>query len=574
MDKRLLAQTRMGGLAALALGLVVGLSACGGGGATSASGSATPNMAQATSSGAISAFGSVFVNGHEFDTSQAQWVNDDTGVKSAAGILTGLEVGMVVDVDQAPSSSASAPVAQLLHLHPLARGYVDAIDTTAGTLSVMGQSVQLNASTVYSDHRACVSATPSTCTAVTTASGLVATSGSGGSAVPGSYVAVHGYLFGAGSTSSIVANLVVVNDVQSGPDAFKAEGPATLSSAPSLSIGGLAVDLSAAKCTSNGSVSPCASAFSNGAVVAVGAASAPALPASSFAASWARSAARVAVDSAGSPVEVEGMVSSVSSAPASFVLRGTTVDASNLPLSSLPAVGDKVAVQGVLAASGTTLTASSIKILHAAASAQIGLEGDASAITSVIPSAAGSAPSYTLSLLGKTITVTAQTQLSDQSQPRLFLEQKPDHNPFNIKTFASYLSAQGESQHLIVKATGSDANGWLAQTLTIVPASSVVAVEGLVDATPAPVNSATSGTPSTFSVQGIAISADPKSISAPNKAKMATVSAGDQVVAVGSWSGAAVTVTATPGFNNAVFDAGAPRTQNPQDQQGNSRGEF
>jgi hypothetical protein len=75
-------------------------------------------------------------------------------------------------------------------------------------------------------------------------------------------------------------------------------------------------------------------------------------------------------------------------------------------------------------------------------------------------------------------------------------------------TRLTYLSAS-LSQHVIVK-TESDASGNLtAQSLTFVPASSVVAVAGIVDATPAVSNSTVTGTPSTFSVHGIAVSADP-----------------------------------------------------------------
>src|SRR6185312_3921374 len=125
--------------------IALALAACGGGGGggsdSAGGGTSSPAGANAVSSGAISAFGSVFVNGHEFATGSARVMDDDTG--DTAGKVSALEVGEVVDVEPSSSSTTAAPVAQWLHVHPLARGYVDASDTTAGTITVMGQVVRL-----------------------------------------------------------------------------------------------------------------------------------------------------------------------------------------------------------------------------------------------------------------------------------------------------------------------------------------------------------------------------------------------------------------------------------------------
>ena len=146
---------------ALPFAVALALAACGGGGGgtdTSNNGTSSPSSADtAVSSGAISAFGSVFVNGHEFATGSAKVMDDDTG--DTAGRVSELEVGQVVDVEPSSSSTTAAPVAQWLHVHPLVRGYVDASDTTAGTITVMGQVVSLDSGTLFSDHRACVAAT-------------------------------------------------------------------------------------------------------------------------------------------------------------------------------------------------------------------------------------------------------------------------------------------------------------------------------------------------------------------------------------------------------------------------------
>jgi hypothetical protein len=119
---------------ALSGAILLALGACGGGGGGTAATTTTSNTA----------FGSVFVNGHEFDTRHAQLVDDDTGVTSTS--TAALEVGMMLDVRPSKGSTRSKPMAGELHMHPLARGVVDASDLTAGTITVMGQMVQITSS--------------------------------------------------------------------------------------------------------------------------------------------------------------------------------------------------------------------------------------------------------------------------------------------------------------------------------------------------------------------------------------------------------------------------------------------
>lgn len=541
---------------AVSASLLLALAGCGGGSGSSVAVDATPSGASpgALSSGAITAFGSVFVNGHEFSTVNAKVMDDDSG--QSATSTAGLEVGMVVDVKPAMASSASHPEAGELHVHPLARGYVDGSDSGAGTLTVMGQLVQLTSTTNFSDHRACLAATLNPCSAVTGQSGLVATTGAGASAVAGSYVTVHGYLFGSTpSTANIVATLVALTDapVSGASDVnFKVEGVVTATASSALTIGGLSVNLSNAVCRVAGVVSDCSSAFSSGQVVAVMAALAPSLPATTFIAERARQGSKLAVDAVGATVEVEGSVASVSAAPAAFVVRGVKIDASALPAgSSLPAVGDIVRVVGTLTSGGQSVTASSLTLLHAAASASVGIEGDASAVA-----AGTSANSYLLTLLGQSVAVTAQTRLADRST-RDWDHRDPASNPFNISTFQTYLAAS-KSQHLMVRAQ-SDAGGKLsALSVTIVPASSLSGVAGVVDATPAPVNSAATGSASTFSIHGIAVSADPAAIFRPRGNAMQTVAAGDEVLALGTFAAGRLSVAATASRTNLVLDFGVP----------------
>lgn len=575
---------------AAAVAAALALASCGGDGSTGdgALSTASPGaVASASSSGTISAFGSVFVNGHRYSTELAVVIDDDTG--SVTRSTAGLEVGMVVDVKPAAHSTRDAPVADALHLHPLARGFVDGSDAAAGSLRVMGQTVQLTGATLFSDRRACVdAATP--CAAVAGQSGLVATSGSGVGSQPGSYVTVHGYLYaGAGASGAqIVATLVSVSDVpaRAGVADFKAEGLVSALAANRLTLGGLDVDLSSTQCYAAGGRTPCASAFAVGQIVSVFAATSPSLPAASFAPTAARARSKLMVETAGAAIELEGKVAAVSLSPAAFSLRGVAVDASVLPAgTALPAVGDVVRVAGTVGAGGQSVVASALALLHAAGAVHVGLEGDAGAVT---PGA--TADTYTVQLLGKPVRVNAATRLVDLTRWRAPRGPAPAASaaeiatsvaPFNITNFASVLAASA-SKHLALRVV-ADANGQLtALSLAIVPASDVAGVGGVVDAVPVPVNGAAGGTPTTFSVGGIAVSADPSAIVTKRRGaseRNASVAVGDFVVVRGRAGSAGITVAAptiaapAPAASSAqaerlgqvVLDFGPPPQQGERD---------
>ena len=535
--------------------LALALAACGGGGgsSTAAGGTSNPSSASPTSSsGAITAFGSVFVNGHEYATGSAQVVDDDTGATDTR--VSGLEVGQVVDIDPASNSTTASPVAKLLHVHPLVRGDVDAWDGTANTLTIMGQLVSLDSATLFSDHRACVSATMNACTPISDASGLTLTAGS----TAGSYVSVDGYLFSSSSGSAnIVATLVSVHDTPTGASGalYKVEGVVTATATtPAITIGGLQVSLAAATCRAQGQSTACASAFAVGDVVSAFATTAPSLPATSFNATVALKRDHLPVQTAGATVEFDGAVSSFTAASgstaASFVVRGVDVTTAALAAgTSLPALDDLVSIVGTVSSDGLSVAASSIRILRAARSVSYGFEGDVTAV------AAGSvADTYTATVLGESIVVSAQTRLADRST-RQWFNLDPQADPFNISTFQTYLAASA-SQHVIVSAA-KDSNGVLqALSVTIVPASTTSEVAGPVDASPAPV-AGTSTTPTTFSIDGLAVSAAVSAISFGHHSETA-IAAGDEVVASGTYAAATLTVGATRSFTNFVVDGGAP----------------
>lgn len=547
------------------------LVSCGGGGGTAAPATTTPSSSNgpsattlSASSGEITAFGSVFVNGHEFSTQGAQIVDNDTG--NAVADASTLEVGMSVDVKPmaATALDATAPQAAEIRLHPLARGYVDAADTTASTLTVMGQAVQLTSATNFADHRACVTATTSPCTAIAGLSGLSATTAA---TSPGSYVTVHGFLFSTGSgAANIVATLVSVGDAPGsspGAAAFKAEGAVVSTGTSSITIGGLTVDLSHAACWGASGTTACASAFSAGQVVSVFSATAPALPATAFSASSAALRSRIPVQTVGATVELEGRVSSASGT--GFVLRGVNIDGAALAAGSLPTVGDDVRVTGTVASNGSSITASAIKLLHAAITRSLSLEGDFTAVA-----AGASANTWVVTVLGQAINVDASTRLADHST---WAAPRSGSGAFNITSFQTVLNASA-SKHLVVSAAADSTGQLTAVALKIVPASSSAAVQGVVDATPAPVNGSSASAPTTFAIHGLGVSADPATFASPRgwrlRAQATTVAAGDLVVARGSWSNGQLVVAVPSGSSGPtsgdfVVDLGTPRTDDPCD---------
>ena len=548
---------------ALSSMLALALAACGGGGSSSP-GSSDPTsgptgVTTSSSSGAITAFGSVFVDGHEYATGGAQVVDDDTG---ASERVADLEVGQVVDVDPASNSTASAPIARLLHVHPLVRGNVDAWDGVADTLTVMGQVVSLDSATLFSDHRACVSAAADACTPIADASGLTLTS-TGSTA--GSYVSIDGYLFGGASgAANVVATLVSVHDLPTGTGGafYKVEGVvsaiASTAGSTSLTIGNLQIDLSGAICRSAiGKNTSCAGAFAAGDVVSVFATAAPTLPATTLVATFALKRSRLPVQTAGASVEFDGAVSSFTAASgstaASFVVRGVDVDTSGLAaVTSLPAEGDLVSVVGTLSSDGLSVAATAIRILRAARSVSYAFSGDETAV------AAGSAAdTYTLTVLGVPIVVSSQTRLSDHSSHHWFTFD-PQANPFNITTFQAYLAASA-SQHVVIDAAKDSSGTMQALSVTIVPASTASQLAGPVDATPAPV--AGSGTaPTTFSIDGVPVSAAVTAISYGRHAQTA-IAAGDEVVTGGTFASGLLTVGPTRSLSNFVVDGGVPPRQ-------------
>lgn len=145
---------------AVSLAAAVVLVACGGGGggggdapATTSSGTGTtPVTATPTATtssftlGAISGFGSVVVGGVRFDDSRARVEDDDGSVRHSSD----LKLGMVVALDASGvDRSAGTASAERIRMGSEIVGPVGAVNATASTLTVLGQTVLVTTSTVF-----------------------------------------------------------------------------------------------------------------------------------------------------------------------------------------------------------------------------------------------------------------------------------------------------------------------------------------------------------------------------------------------------------------------------------------
>lgn len=128
----------------LAAGLAATLVACGGGGDVAGVGTGgTGSLAV----GSISGFGSIIVNGVRYDDS-ASSVFDDDGNRSSSDAL---KLGMVVEVRGTLNDDGLGGTASSIVYASELKGPVTAVDPVAGTVTVFGLVVRVNAATVFED---------------------------------------------------------------------------------------------------------------------------------------------------------------------------------------------------------------------------------------------------------------------------------------------------------------------------------------------------------------------------------------------------------------------------------------
>ncbi len=137
--------------AAAASSASVLLVACGGGGDDPAP-AAPPTSGATTASsytdGVISGFGSVIVSGVRFDDSAASISTEDGTAVSASA----MKLGMTIEIEGGRIDAAAASALALrIRLNTEVLGPVSAVDTTASTITVLGQTVVVTTSTLFDE---------------------------------------------------------------------------------------------------------------------------------------------------------------------------------------------------------------------------------------------------------------------------------------------------------------------------------------------------------------------------------------------------------------------------------------
>ena len=127
-------------LGVVAVGVLLFAAGCGGGGGGSSMGTAG-NL----SVGPITGFGSIIVNKVRFDVSNATVTDDDDNATSSDD----LQLGMEVEVESGEVDSDDRAVATHVSFSSAVLGPVSAIDMTAKTLTVLGQTVKVTVNTVF-----------------------------------------------------------------------------------------------------------------------------------------------------------------------------------------------------------------------------------------------------------------------------------------------------------------------------------------------------------------------------------------------------------------------------------------
>jgi hypothetical protein len=139
------AQTAWRALAVALVAAALG-SACGGG--VDSGGTGAP--ATSFSSGRISGFGSIIVNGVEFDETTATIVDDDGVIHPSSDLALGMTVDVAAGaISTDASSDAHRATATHVQFGSAILGPVQSVDTANSMLTVLGQSVKVNTDTVF-----------------------------------------------------------------------------------------------------------------------------------------------------------------------------------------------------------------------------------------------------------------------------------------------------------------------------------------------------------------------------------------------------------------------------------------
>jgi hypothetical protein len=343
------------------------LASCDGTDVAGIQGSGSPTPAAAV--GSITGFGSVFVNGVEYSTSNAQ-----ISIDRQPGTETQLHAGQLVTIKGTLNDDGVTGTATDVSFDGDVQGPVTQIDLTNNTLVVLGQTVRVTGSTLFDD-----TLQPADLTSLQIGS-LIEVSGLSNGA--GEVVASRVDLKSAGSNLQVKGTIGSLNTI-----------------AHTFSINALTVDYSTSSTMptlANGNIVEAqgATLTTSGALVATHVEVLPGL-----------------ATTANERLDIDGFITTFTSAM-SFVLQGQSVvtDANTqLVLHGVTlGPGVEVDVQGTVNASGT-LVAKKVETRPQSLSLVRGL------VDSV------TAASNTLSVLGVNITASASTELDDKSSQHVKL---------------------------------------------------------------------------------------------------------------------------------------------------------
>jgi hypothetical protein len=124
------------------------LSGCGGGVESGGTGTgSSPTLAM----GAITGFGSIIVNGVRYDDTGARIEDDDGRMLASAQLKLGMQATVTASMIDSSVAGVSTAKASTIAVRSVIVGPIEAIDRTAALLTVLGQRVDVVASTVFDD---------------------------------------------------------------------------------------------------------------------------------------------------------------------------------------------------------------------------------------------------------------------------------------------------------------------------------------------------------------------------------------------------------------------------------------
>ncbi|MEW8627774.1 MAG: DUF5666 domain-containing protein [Candidatus Thiodiazotropha sp.] len=311
--------------------------------------------------GRVTGFGSIFVNGIEYDTDNASFT-----VNNSEGTQDDLAIGMVVVINGSSDQASATGEAESVEYDSLLEGVVDSNDIAANNrLTVMNQTIVVDADTVYENPFD-----------ATTLADLPVNS----------VVEVSGFTDGNGD---ILATRIEVESLGWSGDSLEVSGVVMNVSGSRFQIGNLTIEAGTLTIPSEGTfVEVEGDSFVGGVFEA------------DSIEIEGDGTNQIAED--GDEVEMEGRITTALDSQDQFALNGQIVDASNTPFSgqtSQLTVGRITEVEGVM--DGTVLIAEEIEL-----KAEESEKGEIAGILGAgnVDSAAG-----TITLLGQTIQVTSST---------------------------------------------------------------------------------------------------------------------------------------------------------------------